>query len=350
VPRVLLVTQNVWLQHILELAEGLRECQADTKVICLNEYPLAPRFTLLPSPRLVSNIIEFHPDVVFTDVWNFDAWIARFARYPILAYLRGDIWNEFPYYMQWMRRTSSFQRRLFTIWTHFIRERGLDFVHTIMPCCNWVGHLVKRHRPHKKMHVLYHSIDTAPWTLDDVNEEIELRHPAAVSVFSFNVLPKVMGLVRFLDVIRAMPHVNFYVAGSGPHMNYVTSQNIPQNMRFVGRLSHPDGVRLFLKAADIFVHPSGSDATPSAVLEAQMMKKPVVATNTGGIPEIVCERSLLIEDGDTEAWVDRIQSLLDHPEDRERLGERGRSFVQRNFSIQKAASNLCNYIAEITGH
>jgi glycosyltransferase involved in cell wall biosynthesis len=192
-------------------------------------------------------------------------------------------------------------------------------------------------------------MDMAPWTIDNTGE-MELKHPAAVSVFSFNVLPKVMGLVRFIDVVRAMPHVNFYVAGSGPHMNYVTSRDVPQNMRFVGRLSHPDGVRLFLKAADIFVHPSGLDATPSAVLEAQMMKKPVVATNTGGIPEIVCERSLLIEDGDIGAWARTIQSLLDHPEDRERLGERGRSFVQENFSIQKAASNLCNYIVEITGH
>ena len=52
-------------------------------------------------------------------------------------------------------------------------------------------------------------------------------------------------------------------------------------------LGHRDDVMDLLDAADVLVHPSSIDAFPTALIEAMAASVPVVATNVGGIPEIV---------------------------------------------------------------
>ncbi len=329
------------------LARSIRGYGAETRVMPFGEYDhMAPRLTLLPSVKLLPKIAEFGPDLVFTDTFHYDTWAARLLGAPVLVHMRGDFWSEFAY-LSYLRAQRSLPSQLASRWIRFVMERGIDLAHTILPICNWLAEQVKIHRPRKRIKVLYQPIEPEIWREEEHAGKMELDHPAAISVFDFNILPKVLGLVRFLDVARAMPQINFYVAGSGPYLGRVLSQDPPRNMKFLGHLAYPNGVKALLKGGDIYVHPSGQDACPLAVMEAQLMKKPVIATDVGGVPEIMCDKRFLVKDGDTRNWITKIEDLLHHPEDRESIGARGRYFIEENFSLSRISKDLFEYIKEV---
>ena len=64
------------------------------------------------------------------------------------------------------------------------------------------------------------------------------------------------------------------------------------------------------------------------------MKKPVIATNVGGIPELMKnnETGFLVEKGNSEEWIEKLSILIDDKEKRKIMGSNGRKFVEDNFS------------------
>ena len=85
-----------------------------------------------------------------------------------------------------------------------------------------------------------------------------------------------------------------------------------------------DDVMELLDATDVLVHPSRTEAFPTALLEAMAARVPVVATAVGGIPEIVADgRTGLLVDAPPDAgrFADAVLSLAADPDLRRRLGE-----------------------------
>jgi glycosyltransferase involved in cell wall biosynthesis len=72
------------------------------------------------------------------------------------------------------------------------------------------------------------------------------------------------------------------------------------------------------------------------------MKKPVVATNVGGIPELMKddETGFLVEKGNSEEWIKKLSILIDSKEKRKEMGINGRKFVEENFSWEKIAKEF----------
>ena len=60
-----------------------------------------------------------------------------------------------------------------------------------------------------------------------------------------------------------------------------------ENFHWLGSLEYPEKVREFLTEIDVYALISGIDMSPLSLQEAQLMEKPVIATNVGGIPESV---------------------------------------------------------------
>ena len=96
-----------------------------------------------------------------------------------------------------------------------------------------------------------------------------------------------------------------------------------------------------LAACDLLVAPFLSTIGPSdypiPILEAMATGKPVVATNVGGIAEIIKNNSsgLLIEQNNSEQLAEAILYLIQNEDLGKRFGQTASSFVLENFSVNK---------------
>ena len=82
--------------------------------------------------------------------------------------------------------------------------------------------------------------------------------------------------------------------------------------------------------------------SPLTLQESQLMKKPVVATNVGGIPELMKdnETGFLVEKGNADEWIKKLSMLIEDEEKRKIMGENGRKFIEENFSWDKIAKEF----------
>jgi glycosyltransferase involved in cell wall biosynthesis len=98
-----------------------------------------------------------------------------------------------------------------------------------------------------------------------------------------------------------------------------------------------------LAALDMLVHASTlGEPFGQVVIEGMAAGKPVIATNGGGIPEIVRDgdTGLLIPMDDHTAMAEAIIRLLENPELAERLAARGPDWVRQNFAIERTAQTI----------
>jgi glycosyltransferase involved in cell wall biosynthesis len=114
----------------------------------------------------------------------------------------------------------------------------------------------------------------------------------------------------------------------------VSLWNLRDRVRFLGQLT-PQELRDWYAASDVVVLPSSSEGLGRVLLEAQAMMKPVIAYDSGGMPEAVVanKTGFLVRAGDHAALAERINHLDINPTERFIMGERGRKYVRENFSV-----------------
>jgi glycosyltransferase involved in cell wall biosynthesis len=98
----------------------------------------------------------------------------------------------------------------------------------------------------------------------------------------------------------------------------------------------------FISLFDVMVLPSLSEGFGIVLLEGMSMRKPVVASSTGGIPEIVVDgkTGFLVPPGDAATLAEKITLLLENPDLRGSMGEEGYCRCRDNFGKEKALENI----------
>jgi sugar transferase (PEP-CTERM/EpsH1 system associated) len=121
--------------------------------------------------------------------------------------------------------------------------------------------------------------------------------------------------------------------------------------RRVCLLGASDRVADFLNAIDVYVLPSIREGISNSLLEAMAASLPVVATNTGGNPELVVdgESGILFPVGDSERLAELLRGLYNQPETREQLGTQALARVRRQFSLDSMISKYEHLYQELTG-
>jgi glycosyltransferase involved in cell wall biosynthesis len=108
---------------------------------------------------------------------------------------------------------------------------------------------------------------------------------------------------------------------------------------FTGLMSNPTAMGVF-DASDIYLQPSlWQEACPIAVLEAMSVKLPVVASNTGGLPELVVDgrSGILVPVGGSQAICAALERLLEDAELRRSMGEAGYQLTLDKYRIEDTA-------------
>jgi glycosyltransferase involved in cell wall biosynthesis len=100
---------------------------------------------------------------------------------------------------------------------------------------------------------------------------------------------------------------------------------------FAGR--RPDAAA-YLPGFDFLLLASTQEGLPNAVMEAMACGVPPLATAVGGVPELVGheESGLLVPPSDPDSLADAIVWMIDHPNERRRMGEAARARMERSFS------------------
>jgi len=120
--------------------------------------------------------------------------------------------------------------------------------------------------------------------------------------------------------------------------------DIAGHVHFVGEVSQ-ERLRDWYAASEIVVLPSHAEGLGRVLLEAQSMSKPVVAYDTGGIPEVLKEgeTGFLVERGNPAALAERIGWLLIRPEEARKMGAQAREFVRNEFSVDMLVARHENF-------
>ena len=140
------------------------------------------------------------------------------------------------------------------------------------------------------------------------------------------------------DVLRRHPAARFNLVGDGPLRPELQREaqalGIADRVTFLG---HRDDVGEVLRASDVFAFPSLMEAFPNAVMEAMAMALPVVATNVGGIPELVTDghNGRLVAPGDPAALARALNEVLDSPATAAALGSAAADTVRERYSFER---------------
>jgi glycosyltransferase involved in cell wall biosynthesis len=128
-----------------------------------------------------------------------------------------------------------------------------------------------------------------------------------------------------LELVEAAAEMKLVVAGDGP-----LRANVPGALGFV---PHDELQRLYARAA-VVACPSRREGFGVACLEAMAHGRPVVATDVGGLRDLVVdgETGLVVPPRDPDALRGALERLLGDPELRRKLGAAGRERAGSDFS------------------
>jgi glycosyltransferase involved in cell wall biosynthesis len=191
-----------------------------------------------------------------------------------------------------------------------------------------------------RVRTIYEGIDLTPFPR---RESPGSRRPGEPTVIgSVSHLSSEKGLCHLIEAAALIPDVHtrmrFVLVGDGACRqdleNRVHDHGLDDCFHFAGFQKQPIP---YLSSFDCFVLPSLSEGLSSAILAAMAASLPVIATNVGGIPELVQheENGLLVPPADPVALAQAIQQLGDDPAKAFRMGRQGRLRVERQFTLQR---------------
>lgn len=172
----------------------------------------------------------------------------------------------------------------------------------------------------KTIEVIYNGISTDDVTSEksELKVKNELGIPdGAMIIGTMGRMVGVKGHQYLLEgaknIIDANPNIFFVIAGNGPLMQknkeWVHNEGLTNNIKLIGFRNDPYDI---LNIFDIFVLTSLHEGIPMVLLEAMYMEKPVIATNVGGIPEIISdgENGILIPSMSSRAFTEACLELI----------------------------------------
>ena len=163
-------------------------------------------------------------------------------------------------------------------------------------------------------------------------------------------LEKIKGIQPLLEACRLVPEVKLILAGRVDEpMASALGAWLPPNAQYVG-MKHGDELRQLLSRALAVVLPSlWYENQPFSILEAFASGKPVIASNLGGMVELVKHeaRGLLVPPGDVPALAEAMRWMATHPAATEKMGEAAYQYVLDTHGAEEHYAQLMAVYAQV---
>jgi glycosyltransferase involved in cell wall biosynthesis len=140
---------------------------------------------------------------------------------------------------------------------------------------------------------------------------------------------------------QALPNARFVLIGEGPMRGELQSLierfELGDVAYLCGLMPHMQSVFAEL---DLVVSSSRSEALPLALMEAMACGLPVVATQVGGVPDLIQHgmTGWLVGDGDFDAIAAHVRTLIEQPQERVAMGQRARDRAEKHLSLDDSVA------------
>lgn len=190
----------------------------------------------------------------------------------------------------------------------------------------------------QEIRVIYNFVDTARYKPDRQNcirghyaapHEKILMHAS-----NFRPVKRVADTVRLLARILPKVPAKLLLVGEGPERLFV--QQLVRELKLTNHvlfLGQQDYLEKLLACVDLFLLPSETESFGLVALEAHACGVPVIASRTGGIPEVVLdgETGFLVPVGEIGEMADRAERLLTDPDLHRRFSLNARRLAEEHF-------------------
>lgn len=199
--------------------------------------------------------------------------------------------------------------------------------------------------PPGKMRVLTNGIDTEAFASDrsrrkHIRAQMQVRKEfvwlAVGRLVPAKDYPNL--LKAFAQIRKANPNALLWIAGEGdPSQLHLSGSAINTNSG-IEVLGLRSDIADLLDAADGYVLSSAWEGMPLALAEAMAMEKPVIATDVGGVRELIGERGSIVAPNDSDALAAAMLTLMSLTEgERKAIGRAARERILQHFSINAKA-------------
>lgn len=203
--------------------------------------------------------------------------------------------------------------------------------------------LKRKIAPERRMSVIHNGIDLNQHFLsrDEARQALAIDRASPFMIGTIASLYKTKGLEYLLGALAVLKKKNTAIhcsiIGDGPERSALIDLSkklgLNEYMHFLGARDHAPQ---YLKAFDLFVLPSIKEGCPYTIIEAGLASLPVIASNVGGIPELISHQTsgLLVEPAQETELARAIEHLADQSEIRKKYARALHLEVLKNFSSE----------------
>jgi len=345
--RLLIGGSSTFLVHLKEFSDTLNSLGVESKLVFDGDYadgfPSRKIGNWFQTKKKFSKLIdEFKPDAIFVDRQRHFGINALKANIPLFVLLRGHYWSE----IYWNKRTmyKPLHKRIALWQWDKLGKEILNGATAILPICKYLEKITNKFVPDKSTKVFFEGVDASRWYQV---KGMNLKHPCVGLLQRASWWGKTSEMLILKKVLEKMPDVNFYWAGDGPLRERILSElDEYENFHWLGDLQYPDKVREYLSEIDVYALITGMDLAPLSLKEAQLMRKPVIATDVGGNSEMMIngKTGFLVEKGNDEQLIEKLRLLLENVDMTKKMGNEGRKFIEETFNWEIVTKNFIKTI------
>lgn len=223
-------------------------------------------------------------------------------------------------------------------------------------------HLRDGNIPGEKIITLYNGIDLSayqdpsPEACLEKRKELGLAPNSTIAV-TVAVLREPKGIQFMLQAMAQLretnPTLQYLVVGDGEHgptlKEQARSLGLENQVVFAGQRKD---IHEILPLCDFFVLPTLTEALPTVLMEAMAAKKAMIASNVGGVPEMIQDgvNGRLLPPGDVPALVKACAQLADDSALRKAWGTAGQAICHEKFNIEQQIISLENLYFSLIGN
>ncbi len=289
-------------------------------------------------PSLRNAIKTFSPDIVHAH------YISSYGLLSVLSHFQPLVLSAWGSDVMFFPKKSVLHKNVI----QFVLKKGASICATSQALKKELSNYT-----HKKIHVIPFGIDTT------IFKPMAIKKNDVFTVYTAKSLEKIYNIDITIKAMAALHQkypqqpMQLLIAGDGSQRNYLEELAKNLNMEpfvvFKGWCTTNE-MPVIINNADILVNVSQYESFGVSVLEASSCEKCVIATNTGGLTEVVEHEKtgFLIEmDNIQENLFNTLEYALLHPDICQLLGKNGRQKVLSEYDLQVCANNYLDVYTDI---